>query len=785
MQKIISFLLFISLSFLAQAQQIRGIVKDKQTQSPLIGATVQVLHTEPIIGAATNENGEFFLAKAKLGRVQLQVQYIGYQPLVTEGLILTSVKDVFLELEMSADAAVLNDVVIHASHHAFEPINALSVVSTRSFSVEETERMPAGANDPGRVALSYPGVQRGEDDSENQIIVRGNSPSGIMWRLEGIDIPNPNHFALIGSSGGGVTVFSAQLMSKSDFSTGGFAAEYGNAIAGFYDIKLRQGNREARENRFRLGVLGIDAATEGPIKKGRSSYLVNYRYSTLGLLSKMGFYLVGERVTNDFQDLSFNLAFNSKNNKSIVTVFGIGGLSEEHYLPVEIAENRKIGVANHWEDRVKPANVGAMGVTWTRLLDDKSYLKTVVALMGSRIARQYDTLSLKDVRFRYETQLYNDKRVAASVTYNRKINDKMLLKTGLIANQIFFDFLKNSKPRKSITDINQLQLKTNVQGEGSTQQVQHYTQFQFSPSSKINLNIGYHILKLFVNQDIAIEPRLSAEYKISETQRLSAAFGLHSKTLPLMSYYLRDSLGTLLNKDLKLLRSQHFVVAYHLYSRQNMRLSVEAYAQKLSKIPIRSDVKSSYWMLNFSGEYPEFKVVSEGRGTNLGVDVALEKRFSNSYFFLVNGSAMKGIFQAANGKSFDTRFNTRFSSSYTFGKEFYLRKSRIIQIGGRFLYNGGFRYTPFDPVLSKAQGRYVENIDAINTGQVSAYQRLDMRFAYRFNARRWAGNISLDIQNVLDKKNATNVAYNALRQETVIEYRGSGLIPLLSLGFDF
>jgi hypothetical protein len=424
-------------------------------------------------------------------------------------------------------------------------------------------------------------------------------------------------------------------------------------------------------------------------------------------------------------------------------------------------------------------------VTWTRLLDDKSYLKTVVALMGSRIARQYDTLSLKDVRFRYETQLYNDKRGAASVTYNRKFNDKMLLKTGLIANQIFFDFLKNSKPRKSITDINQLQLKTNVQGEGSTQQVQHYTQLQFSPSSKINLNIGYHILKLFVNQDIAIEPRLSAEYKISETQRLSAAFGLHSKTLPLMSYYLRDSFGTLLNKELKLLRSQHFVVAYHLYSRQNMRLSVEAYAQKLSKIPIRSDVKSSYWMLNFSGEYPEFKVVSEGRGTNLGIDVALEKRFSNSYFFLVNGSAMKGIFQAANGKSFDTRFNTRFSSSYTFGKEFYLRKSRIIQIGGRFLYNGGFRYTPFDPVLSKAQGRYVENSDAINTGQVSPYQRLDIRFAYRFNARRWAGNISLDIQNVLDKKNATNVAYNALRQETVIEYRGSGLIPLLSLGFDF
>jgi CarboxypepD_reg-like domain len=785
MQKTVYFLLFMAFGFLVPAQNIRGIVKDKQTQNPLIGATIQVLKSEPIIVTSSNENGEFLLAKAKLGRVQLQVQYVGYQPLVTEAFILGSIKDVFLELELSQDAAMLNDVVVKSSHHAFEPINALSVVSTRSFSVEETERMPAGANDPGRVALSYPGVQRGQDDSENQIIVRGNSPSGIMWRLEGIDIPNPNHFALIGSSGGGVTVFSAQLMSKSDFSTGGFAAEYGNAIAGFYDIKLRQGNRETRENRFRLGVLGIDAATEGPIQKGRSSYLVNYRYSTLGLLSKMGFYLVGERVTNDFQDLSFNLAFNSKNNKSIVTVFGVGGLSEEHYMPVEIAEKRKIGVANHWEDRVKPANVGAFGVTWTRLLDDKSYLKTVVALMGSRIARQYDTLNLKDVRFRYDTELYNDKRLAASITYSRKFNDKMLLKTGLIANQIFFDFLKNSKPRNNITDINQLQLKTNVQGEGSTQQLQQYTQLQYSPSSKINLNIGYHILKLFVNQDIAIEPRLSAEYKINENQRLSAAFGLHSKTLPLMSYYLRDSSGTLLNKDLKLLRSQHFVVAYHLFTRNNMRLSVETYAQKLSKIPVQPDAKSSYWMLNFSGDYPEFKVLSEGKGVNLGLDAALEKRFSNSYFFLLNGSAMKGVFETYDGKTYNTRFNTRFSSSYTAGKEFYWRKNRVLQIGGRFLYNGGFRYTPFDPVLSKAQGRYVEKSDALNEGQVPAYQRLDVRIAYRFNARRWAGNISLDIQNVLDKKNATNVAYDALRQTTVVEYRGSGLIPLLSLGFDF
>lgn len=784
-QQNILLIAFYLLSFPLFAQNIRGVIKDQKTQQPLIGATIQVVNSEPLNATVSDDKGEFLLSKAKLGRVQLRVQYVGYQPLVTEGFVLTSVKDVFLELSMIEDVATLNDVVIKSSHHAFEPINSLSVVSTRSFSVEETERMPAGANDPGRVALSYPGVQRGQDDTENQIVVRGNSPSGIMWRLEGIDIPNPNHFALIGSSGGGVTVFSAQLISKSDFSTGGFAAEYGNAISGFYDIKLRQGNKEARENRFRLAVLGIDFATEGPIKKGRSSYLVNYRYSTLGLLSKMGFYLIGERVTNDFQDLSFNLAFSSKDNKSVVTVFGVGGLSEEHYLPVEDPQMRGIGVANHWENRVKPANMGVLGVTWTRLIDDKSFFKTTAALIASRIERQYDTLDLKNTPFRYQTEKYNDKRIAIASVYSRKFNDKLLLKSGLIFNQIFFDFLKNTKPRNNQTDINQLQLKTNVMGEGNTQQLQQYTQLQFSPSPKLNLNIGYHILKLFVNQDIAIEPRFSAEYKISSNQKLALALGWHSKSLPLMSYYLRDSQGVLLNNDLKLLRSQHLVLAYHLYTKSNMRLMIETYAQRLSKIPVQPNLTSSYWMMNFSSEYPDFKVVSEGNGMNYGIDAALEKRFSNSYFFLVNGSVMDAYFETSNRVRYNTRFNTRFSTSYTLGKEFYFKKSRILQIGGRFLFNGGFRYTPYDPTLSQQQKRYVEKADAINEGQVPAYQRLDMRIAFRFNAKRWAGNISLDIQNVLNRLNPTNVAYNVSSNSTVVEYRGSGLIPLLSMGFDF
>lgn len=427
---------------------------------------------------------------------------------MTECFLLQSTKESFLEITLTEGSISANEVIVTANKNAFEPLNELSVVSTRSFTAEETERIPAGINDPGRVVLSYPGVQISADDNENQIVVRGNSPIGILWRLEGIDIPNPNHFAVIGSSGGGITVFSAQLLAKSDFNTGGFAAEYGNALSGAFDIHFRAGNEYKREHRIQIGLLGLDFSTEVPLKNNRLSYLINYRYSTLGLLSAVGINFVGERVTNKFQDLSFNLSFKSKNLKSVTTVFGIGGLSEEEYHPVAIASERDPLVSNHWEDRVRPANMAAIGVTNTYNINNRSYIKTVAALMASDIKVMNDTLSFTDVRFRYDSQRYMDKRFALSTAYTLKITDKLLMKSGILANFINFDFFKSTKLRGNTSDINQIQSNTTVIGNGNTSTFQHYTQFSLL-MSKWRLNGGYHYLRLGINGSQSLEPRMS------------------------------------------------------------------------------------------------------------------------------------------------------------------------------------------------------------------------------------------------------------------------------------
>ena len=297
--------------------------------------------------------------------------------------------------------------------------------------------------------------------------------------------------------------------------------------------------------------------------------------------------------------------------------------------------------------------------------------------------------------------------------------------------------------------------------------------------------MGYHFTQLNANKTRSFEPRLSLQYVPTSNQRVSLAYSLQGQTLPLMAYYFKDSLGNFINKDLKMLKTHHFVLAYHLFTQNKMKISVETYLQKLLNVPVSPEANNNYWMLNNTNGYPLFEALSEGKGLNYGIDAAVEKLFSNSYFLLVTGSVFKSTFQPFNQQTYDSRWASRFTSSMTFGKEFNFKKGRVFQVGGRFLFSGGARYTPLDPVLSQQKGTYVSLKNADNSAHVPNYYRLDARLQYRYNAKKLAGSISLDLQNALNHINATGVGYDAVNNKTVIQYRGGGLIPVLAFQFDF
>ena len=733
-----------------------------------------------MIGTVTEFDGSYTLENVPTGRRQIECSYVGYGIFQSETFILSSAKETIIDIALLEEGITTEEVVVKAYKKGNEAVNDLSILSSRSFSVEETQRYAASANDPGRMVQAFPGVQPSRDNS-NDIIIRGNSSVGLSWRLEGIEILNPNHFARRGTSGGGITIFSNSVLGRSDFSTAAFPAEYGNAFSGVFDIKFRKGNKEQREHTFKAGLLGLDYSTEGPIKKGKSSYLINYRYSTLGILNAMGLHLVSPRVDNTFQDLSFKLDFASKNNKSFFGVWGIGGLSQERKSAVEeLTDRRSFSDLTGYDFT---SNMGALGVNHTYLLDDKSYLKTTLAVMGQDIVFKDDTTSLEDVITTYNTEDFKQNRISLASTYSRKLNNKLTLKSGLYLSQLNYNLNHELDLFGSFL----------LDEKGSTLLTQPFVQFKFKPKADWTFNFGLHGMHLSLNNSSSIEPRLGIQKRLNDKNTLSFAYGLHSRMVPIGSYFSKftDITGEVLvdNMNLELIKSHHLVLGYSLQLNKSMKFHAEAYYQYLFDVPADFYGTDNYWSLNDRQGYSYRPLASTGLGTNLGIDFSLEKYFDNATYFLLNASIYDSKFQInENAPKFNTQYNSNYSASFMGGKEWQMGESGVFQLGLKLIYNGGLRITPLqDETIIGSNDRVApEDHSRAFEEQIPAYFRPDLRLAYRKNKQKNSWQIALDVQNVIARENidGLNRDYDPDLKQWVYR-KQSGLIPVLSYQIDF
>lgn len=770
----------------AQTQIVRGRTLDKETKQPLFGVTIIVVGTDPVLGTTTDENGNFELKDVPIGRQTIEAQSMGYATYSTENLIISVAKEPFLEIELVETSQTTEEVVVKASSAggvANRPLNELSVVSTRSFSVEETQRYPSSINDPGRMVMAFPGVQSNQD-TENDAMIHGNSAMGTLWRLEGIDLINPNHFARPATSGGGLTIFSASLLSNSDFSTGAFAAEYGNAFSGIFDMRFRKGNLQNPEFTFRAGLIGLDFAAEGPFKKGRSSFLFNYRYSTLGILGAMGLFVVAPNATNTFQDFSFNLFFGSKDNKTTVTVFGVGGLSNEQWYIRDSSE-----WFTNWDYVRNPnyANMGTAGVTVTRLLDEKSYLRVVVGGTVNQILDYQNDATLPDT-MRIETNEYITARATAHITYSNKINNRIRIKAGLMQSawiyDLYYDLYFNP----------QIGRRTILDNRGITSFTQVYAQASFHPTEKMVINAGVNGQFLSLNNTYGIGPRLSMKYNFTNNTAMTLAYGMHQRALSEGTYLTRivDTLGNLSypNLDLKMPNAHHAVLGVeHIFSEIGMRIMSEAYYQHMFNVPVGADtsgIYANYAYFNDRDNYGFIEMSDGGQWRNFGLDLSVEKFFGKNFFILCSGSVFSSMYKTLTNKWFRSRMDSRYVCSFMGGVEFPIKKSAggTIQAGLKAFLNGGLRYTPVDEAASLVEGYIVEDINRPFDLGFGTYYRIDMRLAYRKDFKNAALTVALDLQNMTNTRNETATAY--FRRENSISFRyNSGILPVISFQIDF
>lgn len=774
------FSLFLSLNVFSQnLVNIRGKVVDVETNQGIIGAAVWV-ETPDKIGVATDLDGNFKLENIPSGKVTINCSYLGYETYSSSPITLSTGKELVLTIPMNEQIVKTGEVVILGTKKG-RAKNESMVVSSKSFDISETQRFAGSLNDPGRVVLNYPGVQAGQDN-DNDVLVRGNSAFGVLWRLEGVDVPNLSHFSRPGSSGGGITALAPNLVARSDFSTGAFPAEYGNATSSVFDIKFRKGNNERYEFSANVGILGLNFGAEGPFsKKGKSSFLFNYRYSTLSVLGAMGIHVVDAKTENIYQDASFNINLPT-NKKARFNIFGVGGISSEI-----TKANNDVASWDEYDDKLETnflTNLGVVGVSWTQLLDEKSYIKTVVATAYNDIVDNDDTLSTSGVYSNLRTFEEQRVKIALNSTYNRKINSRFSLKTGISFDQKFYDMNVNELIDSTNT-VNQIILEN-----GSTQQAQAFAQLKFKVNDKATLLGGVHANYLFLNNTYSVEPRFSYNQEIGKFHSLSLAYGLNSQALGMGSYFTQetDVLGnsTYVNKDLKMIKSHHLILSYGVTFLKNYHIKIEPYFQYIYDAPVSADINSTLYLLNERNGFAEEKMLSEGKGMNYGVDFSFEKYYTKNWFLMTNASVFSSRYQALNGEWYSSHYDNRFGISAMGGKSFIFKKnSSSLELGLRVQFSGGFRYTPIDEVASNEQKKIVTvDGDQTYSETLKNYFRPDLRIAYKQNKKKLTWSVSLDLANFVDYENQLRNYYDRDLNAVGWKYQ-TGLTPVIAFQIDF
>ncbi len=750
-------------------QTIKGKVLDAATGRPLSGATITLLNSDPLKGTITDFDGFFKLESVPVGRQSLLCSFLGYEEAFISEVLVGSAKEIDLTISLLESLNQLKEVVVIASKDNVNPNNKLATVSARSFSVAETKRFPASVSDPSRMALSFAGVTN-SDDATNEIIIRGNAPNQLLWRVEGVEVPEPNHFSEEGYSAGSVGMISTNMLGKSDFFTGAFPAEYGNALSGVFDINLRNGNTDKGEYAFQFGVLGADISLEGPFSKNyKGSYLVNYRYSTLTLLNKV--VEVTDNSVPKYQDLSFkvNLPMGSKTKLSF---WGIGGISESDEKPNKIRTNLI-------EDDFFDSKTYMSGVNMQHFISDKSTLKIALSYSGNKSNYESVETNPNNNDILIDRDLLKNSALRFNLNLTHKFNPKTTLKTGAILSYLNYDITSDRETNG--TKVVQ------VGEEGNGNMAQFFAQAKYRFNEKLSSTLGVHGTYFSINKDFVIEPRAGLTYKINPKHTLSAGIGIHSRRMPLNQYFSKvgnQGTANFPNKELDLMQATHYILGYDWRIIKKGHIKIEAYYQDINKVAIALDPNSTSSFIN--GEFLNIALTDTGKAKNYGVELTFEKFFSQQYYFLTTTSLFDSKYKAADGDWYNSRYNFKYTFNAVGGKEFSVGKTKnnIIGTNAKLLLNGGKRGTPIDLDEFDQSGNITLVHKERNTIRFKDYFRLDMSVYYRINRPKVAHIFSLDIQNLTLRDNVDTQFFNPNTRMIETDFQ-LGLVPIFNYRIEF
>lgn len=762
-------------------QSISGTVKDAETNQAIIGASIIILNTEPLLGTSSDINGHFNIPNVPVGLQSIKVSYLGYENSFINDIYVSSAKGINLEIKLQEELVSVNEITISAKRNK-ENINQMATVSINAVSAEEAERISGGVADPQRIMLSYAGVKN-QGDVNNGISIRGNQPTSMLWQLEGIEIHDPNHFTIGGAFGGNfkngaVSALSRNVLKNINLYTGAFPAQYGNASSGVMDLTLRNGNDKNFEYNFNLGVLGVEASAEGPIQMG-GSFLVSFRYSTLDIMGHAGFD-VGEAKIG-YRDVNYKVNIPSKKYGTF-TAFGLAGWSDSKAL-TDYKTNDPT-----WQTTY---NNSVFGFSHKINITKKSFIKNIVALSNTKNEYHFYTPATF-LNNQYEKIFYknNTRTLRYVFDFQTKINRKNLLVSGFKANIPSVDF---EKSKNLIVGKDLYYIPENLNFKNATAYLQAYTQWKHRFCNSLSLNTGLHFMLLTYNGKFSIEPRINLSYKPNKKHSINFGTGLHSKIEFLPVYmkeivlYSTDPVSYSppdtgqFNRNLELSKSYHIAANYTYKPFKDLSFKIEPYLQYHFHIPQSTTTQYLYDFsdfpnpptkldsvfyyfstLNTSNDYYEKKLDNKGTGLNYGVEITAQKHFAKNYYLLLATSVYRSFFKVPKLPQWKaTVYDGLFTFAASAGKDFIIGKLKQnkLSLNARFLWSGGYiGFNQFGVEQRKKN-----------------YYKLDTRIAYILNRKHFTFTTAIDLLNTTNHKNETN---DYLLQ-------GSGILPVLNFNFRF
>lgn len=769
-----SLIMLIPVLGFAGEKVISGVVLDQEDDLPIIGAHVIVKDSDPVIGAITDFDGNYSLNLRGLENPTLIISFVGYKSQIIE----VNSSDLPQDLTISLVSEMLQTVVVTASKGT-EPVNEFATISARRITIDETEKLPGGFNDIGRMAQNFAGVQKA-DDTTNEIVVRGNNPGSVLWRIDGIDVPNPNHFSELGTSGGPLSLLNTNTIRDSDFYTGAFPAEYGNATGAAFDIRLKNGRKDRVHFLGQVGFNGFEAMIDGPFAKNSdATFMINYRNSNLTLIEKMNLIDFDIHLgVPTFNDLAFKVNLPTSKHGTF-SAFGITGKSD-----VSTEASRIISNGDSREDAVQKAKdeardehfgslTGIYGINHHYRLGDNTLIQSNLSYTLSNSYFNLDTLDLHFKPHQNYEQNFLENRIAGSVKADHYFNNQHQIKAGFTFTRLNYH-INQSIFNPLLNDMIGFRDERH-----NTSLINSFLQYKFqNESGRLSVSPGLHYQHFLLNNTYSVEPRLSASYTISDAHKLNIGIGQHSQTLPLNVFFQLgnqdSSTPENLNRNLGFQKSIHYVVGHNWQLKDNLKLNSELYYQKLYDVPVSGNALNSWSLINSGGfdygnEMPTV-LMNSGEGQNYGVDFTLEQSLNRGWNGMVTTSLYKSQYAGSDGIWRNTTWDGNYIVNAIVGKEISLASNKL-NFNLKTNWAGGKRYTPIDLDASREAGRTIRNHDMDFTEKYPDYFKMDFRIGFEMPINRFTHEFVLDFQNITNRRNVLFDSYSPTTRNIKTTYQ--------------